>query len=168
MTKLALVVCSFGLLATAVLAAPHTAFAATCTFSSSSINFGSFNVYSGALSGTGSVNGNCTGPKTANPGRVTFGNGLHYQSSSGNRAMGCSTCTGIFASDLLQYQLYTDAGHTTIWIGATSVQVFAKGDTPPFSWSATIYGVIFAAVAGGINDSAVGTYSDTVTATLNY
>lgn len=117
------------------------------------------------MSGTGTVSGSCN-TNVGSAGTLTAGNGLHYQSGTGNRAMGCTTCTGIFVSDLLQYQLYTTAAHTTIWNATNSVSAFNRCNR--CSWSATVYGGIFAAVAGGVNDSAVGTYSDTVLITLNY
>jgi len=155
-------------LAFVALRSPASAAAETCTVTGT-VAFGNFDVYGGAASITGSVSGTCKHGSGILPAiSITLGNGNNHQ-ASGNRAMKCTTCTGIFASDLLQYQFYTTAAHTTIWIGATAVT--ATNPCPctavGTAWGPTsIYGLIFASVAGGINDSAVGTYSDSVTATI--
>ena len=83
------------------------------------------------------------------------------------------TCkeSGAFTNDLLQYQLYTTAGLSTVWIGTTAVTASNPcpcGSTATAWGPVSVYGQVFAAVAGGINDSAVGSYSDSVTATINY
>lgn len=156
----------------AVIALRGTALGAaeSCTVSGT-VAFGSYNVFNGALSITGSISGTCTKGSGTLPGiSITLGNGNNLQ-SSGNRAMKCTTCTGAFASDLLQYQLYTTAALTTKWIGATAVTASNPcpcGSTPTAWGPISIHGQIFAAVAGGVNDSAVGTYSDSITATINY
>ena len=167
--KLLLAACACCL---AAIALHGTARAATesCTVTGS-VAFGSFNVFGGALPVTGSIRGTCKrGTGTLPAITITLGNGSHLQ-SNGDRAMKCTTCTGAFASDLVEYQLYTTASLATIWIGTTAV---TTANPCPCTGAGTtwgpvpIYGEIFAAVAGGINDSAVGTYSDTITATINY
>ena len=144
----------------------------SCTVSAASIAFGSFNVYIAPLVVTGTLSGTClkgNGQAAANI-SVTLDNGLSLQ-GNGNRAMTCSTCTGAFASDLLQYQIYTTAATTTAWIGATAITTANPcpcGNTSTAWGPVTMYGLIATPVAGGVNDSSVGTYGDTVTVTLNF
>ncbi len=143
-----------------------------CKFTTSTgIAFGSFDVFVAPLAITGTVSGRCRYGSGSLPAlSVTIGNGLNYQ-SNGNRAMSCTTCTGIYTSDLLQYQIYTDGTLTTPWIGSTAMT--ATNPCPcGGTWTAwgplTLYGLIATPVPGGVNDSSVGTYSDTVVLTLNY
>jgi spore coat protein U-like protein len=144
--------------------------AESCTVSGT-VAFGSFNVFGGAVSITGSISGTCKkGSGTLPAISITLGNGGSLQ-SNGNRAMKCTTCTGNFAGDLLQYQLYTTASLSTIWIGTTAVSATNPcpcGNTDTAWGPVSIYGQIFAAVAGGVNDSAVGSYGDSITATISY
>jgi spore coat protein U-like protein len=170
-----LVLCAGFLCAIAFVGTHGTALAAAelCTVSGT-VAFGNYNVFSGAVSITGSVSGTCTHGAGSDPAiSITLGNGNNVQ-GSGNRAMKCTTCVGVFASDILQYQFFTTAAHTTIWKGATAVTATNPcasgcGGGAGVPWGpVSIFGSIFAAVAGGINDSAVGTYTDSVTATINY
>lgn len=138
--------------------------------SAATLPFGPFDVYGGAVSATGGISGSCTNAQgsTANI-QITLDNGNHLTGS--NRGMTCSTCTG-FTSDVLQYQIYTDAAHTAPWTGTTSVAATCShcGGSGGGTWGpVTMYGVIFQATAGGMNDVAAGTgYSDSVTMTINY
>ena len=146
--------------------------AETCTVGATTLPFGNFDVYSAPMTVTATLAGTCKkGSGTLPSITITLDNGLNIQ-GSGNRAMSCSTCTGAFLGDLLQYQIYTTASLTTVWSGVTTVTAVnpcpCVGNTSVAWGPVTMYGQIFTAVAGGINDSAVGTYGDTVTATVNY
>lgn len=144
-----------------------------CTVSAGqTIAFGSYDVFAGAISTTATINGTChkdnVGPLTIN---ITLGNGNHLQ-GNGNRAMACTSgnCLTSYPNDLLQYQLYTDAAHSTPWIGSTSVSTAcpncgSSGQQVAFT-PVNVYGSIPAATAGAINDVSVGGYSDTVVITL--
>lgn len=164
--------------AAAVLLTHGTARAAmSCTISVSSMTFGSFDVYGAAVPSTASITGSCnhamgSGAQTIG---ITIDGGAELQ-SNGNRAMACmgGACfaTPTYSGDLLQYQLYTNASRTTVWTANTvTVNTTCTGcngnSSTPFT-AVTIYGQIPAATAGGVNDSAVGTYSDSTTVTLNY
>lgn len=146
----------------------------TCTVTAgSTIAFGSFDVFSTPTVVTGSIVGSCKkGSGTLSPIVITLSNGNNLQ-ANGNRAMGCTTCTGIYASDLLQYQIYTDASLATPWIGATSVPTAnpcpcGPGNTTQPWGPVTMYAKIATPVPGGVNDSSVGSYSDSITITINY
>lgn len=143
-----------------------------CTVTAPTIPFGNVNVFVAPGTITATVGGNCKKGSGTPPNIViTLDNGLHVQ-ASGNRAMSCTTCTGAFLSDVLQYQIYTDAALTTIWAGATSVSIPSPcpcGNGAGIAWGPiNMYAQVFTAVPGGVNDSAVGSYSDTVTVTVNY
>jgi spore coat protein U-like protein len=152
----------------------HAANNETCTITAGTLPFGNFDVYVAPSTVTAAITGTCKKGNGQAPANITFAldNGLHVQ-GSGNRAMTCTTCTGAFASDLLQYQIYTDATLGTIWSGATVVTIVNPcsggcGNTPTAWGALNMYAAIFAAVPGGVNDSAIGSYSDTVTVTVNY
>lgn len=160
----------------AFLLAPSPARAATCVVNASSLTFGAFDVYGGAVSGSGTIGGTCnhaTGGDVV-PVTVTLGNGGNFQAGTGNRGMTCPACTG-YTTDVLQYQLYKDGALSTPWIGATAASFNACPShctgSGNVAWSVTVYGQIFTAVAGGMNDVAAPTgnsYGDSVLITLNY
>lgn len=125
-----------------------------CTISTSPLTFGTFDpVVAHAvapLDSTGAVTITCT--KGAAP-TVDLNLG-QYASASVRRMWG--------GTDHLTYELYQDAGRTQVW--GTGVQSMtppvAPGKAPR---SFTVYGRI----AGG-QDVVAGSYSDTVTATVNF
>jgi spore coat protein U-like protein len=166
-----LFVCICGVLAVLALRQPAPAATTTCTVSAASISFTAFDVYGAAVSGTGTVSGSCSHASGTVTITITADNGKHATGS--NRGMTCAACTA-YPNDVLQYQLYTDAAHTTPWTGATGITATCtgcSGNTATTWTGGTFYGQIPAAVAGGINDVAVSganTYSDTVTITINY
>lgn len=138
------------------------------------ITFGTYDVLGGAVSTTGSVTGTCKKATSSPfPISITIDGGNNLQ-SNGNRAMACKSgqCSTSYPSDLLQYQLYTNATLTTVWTANTvSVNTACSGCTGTTNTAFTavpIYAQIPAAVAGGVNDTAVGTYSDAITITINY
>lgn len=177
MKALRLLAMLFGF-AAAVLLAHGTARAAmSCTVSVSTMTFASFDVYGAAIGSTATISGTCmkamgSGSQTIG---ITIDGGGHLQ-GNGNRAMACTSgaCSGspTFSGDLLQYQLYSNAARTSIWTANTvtidTTCSGCNGNSGTAFTPVTIYGQIPAAVAGGVNDSAVGTYSDSVTVTLNY
>ena len=146
--------------------------AETCTVTATTVPFGSYDVFVAPSSISATVGGSCKKGPGAPSLSLSAGNGLHVQ-GNGNRAMACTACTGAYASDVLQYQLYTTASLTTVWnatntIAATNPCASFACTGGGTAWSATFFAEIFTAVAGGINDSSIGTYSDTVVITVNY
>ena len=71
--------------------------------------------------------------------------------------------------DTLQYNLYQEAAHTTIWgdtIGTNTVTGTGAGIGLPFAITHTVYGLL---PDNATNQNAgVGAYSDTITATVTY
>jgi len=66
-------------------------------------------------------------------------------------------------SNTLEYNLYTDAGRTTVWGDGTASSVTAAGTGSGAQQSLTVYGRIPAS-----QSVPAGSYSDTVTATINF
>ena len=156
---------------------PRPAHAApSCGFTNSpSVAFGNYDVYGGAVSSTGTIKGLCTsGSSTTVRPVITLskGNSTTYHP----RKMKCfsGTCTTAFPNDVITYNLYTTAALAAIW-GDPTVDATTASVTLPagccangVAFSATVYGYIPAAVSGGANDVAVGTYTDTITVTMTF
>lgn len=136
-----------------------------CKVSASSLSFGSSYVPGGGDANTTSViSVNCT---KGTPFTVALGAGASTGSTVSNRNM----TGGSNPTDLLSYQLYTDAGRTTIWgdgTGGTSTSASQNGQGMASSQ------VVALTVYGQIPDSASNqaappdSYSDTVQVTVTY
>ncbi|HTS20913.1 MAG TPA: spore coat U domain-containing protein [Casimicrobiaceae bacterium] len=141
---------------------------ANCTISTNPLSFGSYDPVvanaSSALNGNGSVTIACT--KGSAP-TVTLDNGQNYASSTRNMKI-----TG-GGTDLLQYALYQPPNTTPgtacsfpgsqAW-GTTGAAIFTP--TSPTSKTSRTYNVCGTVSAG--QDVSVGTYQDTVVATVNF
>lgn len=122
---------------------------ANCSVTAASIAFGAYdpveaNLTAG-LAGTGSVTVSCT--KNAPSVILALNSGL----------LGTKQLKLDGGSDLLDYKLYSDAGHTAEF--ANQSMTWAKKDAV----TVNIYGNIAAG-----QDVAVGDYKDTVVATVNF
>jgi spore coat protein U-like protein len=71
-----------------------------------------------------------------------------------------------FSGDELHYDLYTTSSHASVWGTATVPSSPADCGNATCAW--TLFGLLPAAIARGINDVSVGGYSDTVTITVSY
>lgn len=146
-----------------------------CSFTSApSIAFGNYDVYGPAISSTATINGFCANGTASLQPVITLGKG--NSTTYRPRKMDCisGACATGFSSDYISYNLYTNASLATIW-GNPSVDASTGSVQLPngccktnSSWSATVYGQIPAAVAGGVNDAAVGNYTDTVVVTVTF
>jgi spore coat protein U-like protein len=75
-----------------------------------------------------------------------------------------NTNAAVTANNFVAYQLYQDAGHTTVWgatTGTNTVAATGTGLAVPYN----VYGQA-ANISG--NNAATGNYQDTVTATISY
>jgi len=147
--------CAAAFVLLALLAFPDQA-AAQCSISTSSVNFGSYDVYvPSARDSTGSLTYNCLLPLSV---QVTL--------TKGSSAT-FSPRTLKKAAEALQYNLYRDAGRSLIWGDGT-------GGTSIYSATVTIFQIatnITVTVYGRIpaqQDISAGAYNDTVTATINF
>lgn len=128
----------------------------TCSISTSAVAFGTYDPLvanaSAPLDQTGSVTITCTKGLDA-----TIGLNLGSNASGSTRRMTDG------ASDYLTYELYKDSGRTAVW-GNSGADLNDPGPAPSKAPRAiTIYG----RVAGG-QDVPAGSYTDTVTATVNF
>lgn len=126
-----------------------------CTITTSAVSFGSYDPVvthaSTPLDGTGSVIVACT--KGASGTRIDLGQGAHY---SGARRMQAGT-------EFLTYELYTNTGRTTVWNSGAGngLSLTPAPSSAPRTFD--VYGRVPAA-----QDVAVGSYTDTVVATINF
>jgi len=123
-----------------------------CTISTTPVSFGSYDVFNSiSTPSTGSVTYWCSWAWTIS---IYLGKGI-AGTNTPNRQMASG-------ANRLSYNLYLDAAHTQVW-----------GDPSPSSYSTnfvwysgatvTVYGLIPA-----LQDVATGSYSDSVTATINF
>jgi spore coat protein U-like protein len=127
-----------------------------CTVSTSAVNFGGYDPVSANAAtpkdSTGTVNVYCTVSTTAT---VTLDLGTN--ASGTTRRMLGST------GDFLAYELYRDAGRTVIWNTVNTNSGTSTSLITPINGGFTAYGRIFSG-----QDVGVGSYSSTVTVTVNY
>lgn len=160
-------------IAAAVFVAPHSVKAGSstgtltvtasvpqkCIVSSPTLAFGSYDPVvinnSAALTTSTTITVTCTKGATG----ITLGFG-----NSANAPTGCTApqrcMIGSVHSNYLNYQIYSDSGHSSVWTTAISESVTGGITTPT---NLTVYGS-----APGGQDVSVDSYSDTVTATVNY
>jgi spore coat protein U-like protein len=126
-----------------------------CTISTAPVAFGAYDplAASAPLDGTGTVTVTCTKGAVA---RVGLSAGSNPDGTI--RRMG-----GQDAGEFLNYELYTDPSHSTVWgdIGDTPLDIPAAPDRNPRNF--TVYGRVAAA-----QNATVGSYTDTVVATVDF
>jgi spore coat protein U-like protein len=134
--------------------------AASCTVDASGgLDFGAYDpIVTNANSGSdaeqaGTINTTCTNGATAT---LTLDQGANADDGSTDEAPLRRMKDG---TDFLDYQLYTDSEHTTVWDNTTGQSVTGTGASSP----TTVYGVI----TKGQNVPA-GSYTDTVVATITF
>jgi len=135
----------------------------SCTMSVADLDFGAYDPFAaGALTGKTDVTVTCT--RGAVP-TIAMDNGSHFNGSL--RAM--ITGTG-GAGNELSYELFQpdavgpSGALTTVAWGSTGVNVFNAGSAPDKN-ARTVK--LFGSIPAG-QDSTVGTYADSVTATVNF
>jgi spore coat protein U-like protein len=157
---MALVAAGYSATASAATATSNLNVSATvtnnCTISTVALAFGSYDPVvahaSANLDGTGTVVVACTKGAVA-----TVGLGLGSNASGTTRRM----TNG--ASEFLTYELYQDAGRTTVW-GNSGAGLYSPGAAPSkVGRNFTVYGRVVAN-----QDVAAGSYNDTVVATVNF
>lgn len=130
--------------------------AAECTVSTATLNFGAYDPVSANLiapqDSTSAINVYCTKDTLAT---VALDNGLNF--FGGNRRI----LSGL--GDLLNYQLYTDAGHSIIWNAVNTDSGTSTSKLTPINGGFTAYGRIFPG-----QDVRAGAFTDTVLVTVNY
>ena len=128
---------------------------ANCSISTSAVAFGNYDpavAHSASpLDGTGTVTITCT--KGSGP---TVGLDVGSNASGSTRRM-------TDGSEYLSYELYQNSGRTTVW-GSSGGAIYDPGAAPSYAArSLTVYGRV-----GAGQDVSVGSYSDTVVATVTF
>lgn len=129
--------------------------AASCTVSATNLAFGTYSATSGtALTGTSTINVYCT-------------SGTPYTVAMNVGSGGGTFATRAMANggNLMNYNLYTSAAHTTVWGDGTSSTATVAGNGAGVLTSSpnTVYGDIPIA-----QDLPAGTYTSTITVTVSY
>ena len=140
-------------LAALMLIAPTAAGAAVCGVSATPVAFGTYPPFSGTpTDSTGTVTVTCLGSATISIALSTGGSGSYATRYMNNGAVH------------LLYQLYSNAGRTTVWGNGTGGTVTVSDTLTGFaSRNYTVYGRIPA--LQGVNP---GAYADTITVTVSY
>ena len=127
---------------------------AVCTISTTPVSYGSYNVFSAApLDSTGTVTYRCGNERNIT---ITLNEG--GAATFNPRRM-------LKGSEALNYNLYRDAARTTLWGDGTSgTQVYSDAN-PPNNQNVTVN--IFGRIPAG-QDVTAGSYTNTITATINF
>jgi spore coat protein U-like protein len=129
--------------------------AAQCTVSTSSVNFGTYDVFDTQPNdSTGTITLNCNGGARHVAITISRGSTPSYAARFMNRFF-----------ELLFYNLYQDASRTVIWgdgSGGSQMEIVAD---PPNNRDMPL--TVFARIPAG-QDVSAGSYSDTVTVTVQY
>lgn len=143
-----------GILSAALFLSEGSASAQTCTITATSVSFGTYDVFSTTdLASTGSVTYYCR--RRATNIAVWLSRGL-YAPNNNPRQMASGT-------NRLNYNLFLDSNHTQIW-GDPSPYRYGPITPPNRTYvTVTVYGLI----PNG-QDVPGGTYTDSVTVTINF
>ena len=127
-----------------------------CTITTAPVNFGAYDPVAAnataPLDNTGTVTITCTKGAVS---KVGLGVGSNAQGTTRRMSQG--------AAAYLNYELYKDASHATVWGDTvdTALDIPAAPNRNPRAF--TVYGRVAAA-----QDATVGNYTDTVVATVNF
>jgi spore coat protein U domain-containing protein, fimbrial subunit CupE1/2/3/6 len=129
--------------------------APSCTISATSVNFGNYNVFnSAAVDSTGTITYSCNSHATS----ITISLSKGASSSYNQRIM-------IKGAESLTYNLFTDAAKTSVWgDGTGGTSVYSR--TNP-SNNTNVNLTVYGQIPPG-QDVSAGTFSDTVSATINF
>jgi len=145
------------LILSALLFPVASCYAFNCALSTTSINFGNLDVFSGyVLDSTGTLTVSCSNPeKKPIPVKISINSGVSGKFNP--RQMQGSNST-----DRLNYYLFTDPSGTVIWGDGTGG---SSTVTSTVTRTSTLTSTIYGRIPAGQNVS-VGTYTDVLTATV--
>ena len=128
---------------------------ANCSVSTTALAFGNVNVTSGSnYDSTGSIQVTCTnGTGWSAAADIGGGSGASFAS----RRM-------TFGANLLSYNIFTDAGRTTVWGDGTGSTAAISSSGTGAAQNVTVYG----RVGSGQTTVPAGGYADTVNVTVTY
>jgi spore coat protein U-like protein len=142
-------------LALGILAGP--AYAITCTVTTTSVNFGNYTTTTATPNDSvGTVTTHCS-----NNGQTSIATDISLSTGFGTYAQR----TMKSGSNLLNYNLYTNASRATVWTNVVPSEGHAnyQVDTTPIDKIFSVYGRIPA-----LQNVPIGTYTDTIIVTVNY
>lgn len=128
--------------------------ATTCTVNSPTLAFGSYDATK-ELDTTATVSVQCTQSGTGATASVALDSGLH----SANATSPYTRALSDGSSHYLNYDIYTDSNHTTVWGGSTTVSAAENGSAVTL----TAYGKLPAS-----QTLIAGSYTDTVGITVTF
>jgi len=131
------------------------AHAQACTISATSVNFGTYNVFNGSdVASTGTVTYRCNGSAHNITVALTQGASATFNPRQMQKG-----------AEALTYNLFRDASHSTIWGDGTSGTSVYQIANPPNNTNVNL--TVYGSVSAG-QDVSAGTFSDTVTAVVNF
>jgi spore coat protein U-like protein len=134
--------------------------AASCTVGATTLNFGTQTLIDigSNIDATSTLTVTCTNDTPYN---VALNAGLN---DGGDGITGRKLKIGA-TSDVVNYQLYSDSGRTSVWgVTTTGTPDVVTGTGSGDGQAITVYG----RVPSGQTNPKIGTYADTVTVTVNY
>jgi len=132
---------------------------ANCTISATDLNFGAYDPLVANKTVALDVNTTVTVLCTKGSTGVNVGLGLGTHAAAGNRFMSNGT-------DSLQYELYSDSAGGTLWSNSGAGLVTWPAFGPIGAGAGTPH-TVFGRVFPG-QDVSIGSYTDTITATVNF
>jgi spore coat protein U-like protein len=141
------------LLGAASMVGGRSAWAQTCTISTTPVAFGMYSVFNTApLASNGTLTCSCSRRTNVT---IWIGKGLYAPTNNPRQMAG--------GNERLDYNLYLDAAHTLIWGDPNPTQYGPVPVRRRNGLSVTVYGLIPAG-----RDVAAGSYTDSVIVTINY
>ncbi|TCM19654.1 spore coat protein U-like protein [Novosphingobium sp. PhB165] len=126
----------------------------SCTVTATALAFGNYNPLSGTpTDGTSTITVNCTTG-------TSYTVGLNAGGTSGATV---TTRQMLLSTNALNYALYRDSGHTNNWGNTPGTDTPASAPATTTAAALTVYGRIPA-----LQNVPAGSYTDTVTVTVNY
>ena len=127
-----------------------------CTITTTPVAFGGYDSVTtnatAPLDGTGGVVVTCTKGAAAKVGL-----------NQGGNAQGATRRMAGTATEFLTYELYKDSGHVNVWGDTASTALDIPAAPNRTARNFTVYGQV-----AGAQDATVGSYTDTVVATVNF
>jgi spore coat protein U-like protein len=130
--------------------------AAQCTVSATGVNFGAYDVFSStARDSTGSITYRCLLPLAV---QITLSTGSAGSFSPRTLRKG---------AEPLNYNLYRDSGRSTVWGDGSSGTSIYSATVTALQVAVDILVTVFGRIPAG-QDVSAGSYTDTITVTINF
>lgn len=127
----------------------------SCSISATAVSFGTYNVFSGsAVDSTGTITYRCNSRAANITISLTRGSSSSYDPRQMSKG-----------AERLNYNLFRNAARTTVWGDGTSGTSMYTNANPPNNRNVNL--TVYGRVPAG-QDVSAGTFSDTVTAVINF